>query len=68
MLILSTMMDNNPNTKVFTMSTIISGQIIRGEVSFSPAPKPGIMTELARFEAQRIVSDIVGEEIQAGRL
>jgi hypothetical protein len=68
MLILSTTMDKKPNTKVFTLSTIIAGQLIRGQVSFSPAPEPGIMTELARFEAQRIVADIVCEEIEAGGL
>ena len=68
MLILSTMMDKKSNTKLFTMSTIIAGQIVRGEVSFSPAPEPGIMTELAKFEARRIVADMISDEIDAGGL
>jgi hypothetical protein len=61
-------MDKKSNTKVFTLSTIIEGRIIHGRVSFSPAPDPGIMTELARFEAGRILNHFVGEELRAGRL
>lgn len=68
MLKLFTKMDKKSNTKVFTMSTIIEGNIVSGKVSFSPAPEPGIMTELARFEAQRIITHMVTEEIDAGRL
>jgi hypothetical protein len=61
-------MDKKPTTKVFSLNAIIDRHIIRGEVSFSPAPEPGIMTELARFEAQRVLAHLVREEIEAGRL
>lgn len=61
-------MDKKPNTKVFTLSTIIDGHTVHGRVSFSPAPTPGIMTELAKFEAQRILAYMVSEELNAGRL
>jgi hypothetical protein len=61
-------MDTTARTKTFTLNAIIDGHLIRGEVCFSPAPEPGVLTELARFEAQRILSHIVSEEIAAGRL
>lgn len=61
-------MDKKLKKKVFTLNAIIDGHIIRGKVSFSPPPPPGIMNELARFEAQRIVTHMVTEEINAGRL
>jgi len=61
-------MDTKAREKTFTLNAIIDGHIIQGQVCFSPAPAPGILTELARFEAQRILSHIVSEEIAAGRL
>jgi hypothetical protein len=61
-------MDKKPNNKVFTIGTIIEGHMIRGEVIFSPSPEPGIMTELAAFDAERLVSSLVTEDIRAGRL
>jgi hypothetical protein len=61
-------MATKARAKTFTLNAIIDGHIIRGQVCFSPAPEPGILTELARFEAQRILSQIVSEEIAAGRL
>jgi hypothetical protein len=61
-------MNKKPNQKTFRLSTIVAGNIIDGTVSFSPAPQPGILTELARFEAERILTHIVTEEIQSGRL
>jgi hypothetical protein len=54
--------------KIFRLSTIIDGHIVSGRVAFSPAPEPGIFTELARFEAERILVEMVREEIAAGRL
>ena len=39
-----------------------------GHVAFSPAPQPGVLTELARFEAERVLAHAVREEIAAGRL
>jgi hypothetical protein len=58
-------MNKKPNQKTFRLSTIISGQLIAGTVAFSPAPEPGILTELARFEAQRILVHLVREEMEA---
>ena len=58
-------MNKKPTTKVFQLNTIIEGQLIQGRVSFSPAPEPGIMTELARFEAERMLTQLVGEDITA---
>jgi len=54
--------------KIFTLNTVIDGHIIRGEVRFSPAPEPGIMTEVARFEAECLLAQMVRENIAAGRL
>ena len=56
-------MNMKPTTKVFTLNTIIAGNFVRGSVSFSPAPEPGIMTELARFEAERILSAMVRDDL-----
>ena len=61
-------MDQKPRKKVFTLNTLIDGHIIKGQVAFSPAPEPGIMTELARFEAKRLLTHMVKEEIASGRL
>ena len=61
-------MDKKPNQKTFRLSAIVSGHIISGTVAFSPAPQPGILTELAKFEAERILTHMVSEEIAAGRL
>ena len=56
-------MNKKSTTKVFTLSTIVAGHLIQGRVSFSPAPEPGIMTELARFEAERMLTQAVTEDI-----
>jgi hypothetical protein len=61
-------MIQKPTTKTFRLNTIIDGHIIAGKVAFSPAPQPGILTELARFEAERVLERLVKEEIAAGRL
>lgn len=61
-------MHSKPRKKVFALNTLIDGHIIKGHVAFSPAPEPGIMTELARFEAERLLTHLVREEITAGRL
>ena len=61
-------MDSKLRQKVFTLNAIVDGHIIRGKVKFSPAPPPGIMTEVARFEAERLLAQMVREEIAAGRL
>ena len=54
--------------KVFHLNTVISGRLIRAVVSFSPAPEPGILTELARLEAERLLVDCVSEDLSRGRL
>jgi hypothetical protein len=61
-------MARKPNKKTFHLNAIIDGHIIAGEVSFSPAPQPGIFSELARFEAQRILEHQVRDYIATGRL
>jgi hypothetical protein len=61
-------MSAKPKEKVFTLNTIIDGHIIRGEVIFSPAPEPGVLTEVARFEAELLLSQLVRSEISAGKL
>jgi hypothetical protein len=61
-------MDLNRNEKIFTLNAIINGHIIRGQVCLSPAPEPGIMTEVARFDAERLLAQIIQEEIDGGRL
>jgi hypothetical protein len=54
--------------KTFHLSAIIDGRLVAGKVAFSPAPQPGVLTELARFEAERILVHMVREEIAAARL
>jgi hypothetical protein len=61
-------MTQKPNKKSFHLNAFIDGHIIRGTVAFSPAPPPGILTELARFEAERILTHTIREEIAHGRL
>jgi len=61
-------MDKKPRKKIFRLHALIDGHIIKGQVAFSPAPEPGIMTELAKFEAERLLTHLVREEIASGRL
>jgi hypothetical protein len=61
-------MNAKPNQKTIHLSAIVSGHLIDGAVTFSPAPQPGILSELAKFEAQRILADMIADEIDAGRL
>jgi hypothetical protein len=61
-------MDSKPRQKVFTLNAIVDGHIIRGEVKFSPAPEPGIMTEVARLEAELLLTQMVRHEIAGGNL
>src|SRR5438477_5246643 len=61
-------MNKKTSQKTFRLSAIVAGHIIDGTVAFSPAPQPGIFTELAAFEAQRILTHLVIEEIDAVRL
>jgi hypothetical protein len=61
-------MTTKPTQKIFHLNAVIDGHIIAGQVSFSPAPRRGILTEIARFEAERILEQMVREEISAGRI
>ena len=62
-------MNKKPTQKTIQLSAIVSGHVIDGKVTFSPAPQPGILSELAKFEARRILTAIWSqEEIEAGRL
>jgi hypothetical protein len=56
------------NKQTFHVATIIRGHLIDATVSFSPAPPPGVFSALAKFEAERIVTYMVEEEINAGTL
>ena len=61
-------MQQKPTQQTIQLKAIVSGRLIDGTVTFSPAPQPGILTELAKFEARRILTHMVEEEIAAGRL
>lgn len=61
-------MSEKPTQQTIELSAIISGHVFDGKVTFSPAPQPGILSELAKFEACRIFTAMVEEEIAAGRL
>lgn len=61
-------MTKKPNTKTFRVSAVIDGHVVSGTVAFSPAPQPGILTELARLDAERLLAASVGEDIAIGRL
>ena len=61
-------MNQKPNQQIVHLAGIIGGHIIDGTVSFSPAPEPGVFSELAKFEARRILTAMVEEEIRQGRL
>ena len=61
-------MPRKANKKTFHLNAIIDGRLIRGYVAFSPAPGPGIFTELARFEAERVLTHAVRQAIASGRL
>jgi hypothetical protein len=61
-------MREKSNQQTIRLSAVVSGHIIDGTVSFSPAPQPGVLLELAKFEARRILTAMVQEEIEAGRL
>jgi hypothetical protein len=61
-------MSERQTHQTIQLSTIVSGHVIDGKVTFSPAPEPGILSELAKFEARRILTAMVEEEIAAGRL
>ena len=61
-------MNQKPNQLVVHLAGIIGGHLIDGTVTFSPAPEPGVLSELAKFEARRILAAMVEEEIRAGRL
>jgi hypothetical protein len=54
--------------KTFHLNTVVDGKVIAGFVSFSPAPKSGILTEVARLDAERIFADMVSEDLAAGRI
>ena len=61
-------MADKQTKKTFHLNAVIAGRLISGFVSFSPAPQPGILTEVARLDAERILEDIVRKDIVAGRL
>jgi hypothetical protein len=52
------------NKKTFHLNALIDGRLIRGCVSFSPAPPPGILTEVARLDATRILAEVARDDLQ----
>jgi hypothetical protein len=62
------MPNKKPTTKSFRLNAVIDGHLIADRVLLSPRPTPGIMTEVARFEAERLLVHLVRQEIEAGRL
>lgn len=60
-------MADKQTKKTFHLNAVIAGKLIRGFVSFSPAPRPGILTEVARLDAERILEETVREHIAAQR-
>lgn len=61
-------MREKPNIQTIHLGAIVNGSLVDGTVSFSPAPLPGILSELAKFEARRIFQHVIEEELKAGRL
>jgi hypothetical protein len=61
-------MNETETKQIVRLTTVFSGHLIDGTVTFSPAPREGVLSELATFEAQRIFSHVVKEEVDAGRL
>ena len=61
-------MNETETKQTIHLSAIISGRLIDSKVTFSPAPPPGVLGELAKFEARRLLAHVVEEEISAGRL
>ena len=61
-------MVRNTTHKTFHLNTVINGHLVAGIVRFSPAPESGIFTELARFEAERLLTEELREAVEAGRL
>jgi hypothetical protein len=61
-------MADKQTQKTFHLNAVIDGRLISGFVSFSPAPSRGILTEIARLDAERILEDTVRQDIAAGRL
>jgi hypothetical protein len=61
-------MSQKSNIQIVHLGAIINGHVVNGTFSFSPAREPGILSELAKFEARRILTNMIEEEIQTGRL
>lgn len=61
-------MARNTTHKTFHLNAVFNGHLIAGVVRVSPAPAAGIFTALARFEAERLLTELLCDEIAAGRL
>ncbi len=58
-------MPRKAKPKVFHLNAILDGHLVAGRVAFSPPPEPGIMTEIARFEAERMIAALVEDTIDS---
>jgi hypothetical protein len=61
-------MSKKLNKKTFRLNAAIDGRLVAGIVAFSSAPQPGILTELARYEAERLLAHAVRQAIASGWL
>jgi hypothetical protein len=61
-------MPQRQTAKTFHLNTVIGDRLITAVVSFSPAPPEGVLTEIARLDAERLLAACVSEDIVGGRL
>jgi hypothetical protein len=61
-------MSQKPTQEIIHLAGVIGGHLVDGTVSFSPAPSTGILSELAKFEARRIFTALVEEELREEHL
>jgi hypothetical protein len=54
--------------KTFALNAVIDGHLVAGFVSFSPAPEPGVLTEVARLDAERIFAEAVRADLSSEAL
>lgn len=53
---------------IFPLCVIIDGHIVSGAVSYCPAPPAGVLSEVARLEAELLLVHTIRQDIASGRL
>ncbi len=61
-------MTSKPHKTTFRMGAIIDGRLIAAVVSFSPAQPRGVLRELAKFEAERLLIEAVRSDLAGRRI